>query len=126
MGSDPGPGDPIYHYHSNYDSYHWMANYGDPGFLVHKAMGQYLSLLAYHLANEDLLPLEPINYATQMESYYTALRSTIGNSTQDLDTSTLESAIEDFRGQAIEAEKMAQQAIAAGDDALLGGSSINI
>lgn len=82
-------------------------------------MGQYLSLLAYHLANEDLLPLEPINYATQMESYYTALRSTIGNSTQDLDTSTLESAIEDFRGQAIEAEKMAQQAIAAGDDALL-------
>ena len=39
-GSDQGETDPIYHYHSNYDSYYWMANFGDPGFLLHKAMGQ--------------------------------------------------------------------------------------
>jgi hypothetical protein len=40
MGSDAGPGDPVYHYHSNYDSYYWMSNFGDPGFLQHKSMGQ--------------------------------------------------------------------------------------
>ena len=40
MGSDGGPTDPIYHYHSNYDSYHWMSTFGDPGFITHKSMGQ--------------------------------------------------------------------------------------
>ena len=40
MGSDPGPEDPVYHYHSNYDSYHWMAKFGDPGFTTHKSMAQ--------------------------------------------------------------------------------------
>jgi N-acetylated-alpha-linked acidic dipeptidase len=27
MGSDAGPEDPVYHYHSNYDTYHWMSTY---------------------------------------------------------------------------------------------------
>lgn len=103
MGSDPGPTDPIYHYHSNYDSYHWMANFGDPGFLVHKAMGQYLTLLAYHLASDDLLPLQPINYATEMETYYQDLRYTIGNATEDVDTDEIADAIEAFRSRAMEA-----------------------
>lgn len=49
MGSDPGPTDAVYHYHSDYDSYHWMATYGDPGFLTHKAMGQYLTLMGRSL-----------------------------------------------------------------------------
>lgn len=40
MGSGGGPDDPVYHYHSNYDSYHWMATYGDPGFLSHQSMAQ--------------------------------------------------------------------------------------
>jgi N-acetylated-alpha-linked acidic dipeptidase len=46
MGSDQGEHDPVYHYHSNYDSYHWMTTYGDPGFLVHKAMGEVSPLWA--------------------------------------------------------------------------------
>ena len=40
MGSDNFEDDPVYHYHSNYDSYYWMTAWGDPGFHVHKAMGQ--------------------------------------------------------------------------------------
>lgn len=31
MGAGGGPNDPVYPYHSNYDSYHWMATFGDPG-----------------------------------------------------------------------------------------------
>jgi hypothetical protein len=26
--SNPGPDDPVYHYHSNYDTFHWMQNFG--------------------------------------------------------------------------------------------------
>ena len=45
---------PVYHYHSNYDSYHWMTTYGDPNFRTHKVMGQYLTLLTYNLATQDI------------------------------------------------------------------------
>ena len=40
MAAYPGPDDPVYHYHSNYDSYHWMTNFGDPGFITHQSMAQ--------------------------------------------------------------------------------------
>lgn len=59
MGADGGPDDPIYHYHSNYDSYHWMATLGDPGFLAHKSMTQVrwsgpLYTYTYYISREDL------------------------------------------------------------------------
>ncbi|KAF2148218.1 N-acetylated-alpha-linked acidic dipeptidase [Myriangium duriaei CBS 260.36] len=119
MGSDGSLSDPVYHYHSNYDSYHWMATYGDPGFHIHKAMGQYLTLLAYRLADDDLLPLQPANYADQMDIYYNALQYTIGNGTQSLDTSALREAIDAFRTQAEQAVALAKQAVDTKDDELL-------
>lgn len=118
MGSDQGPTDPIYHYHSDYDSYHWMSTFGDPGFLTHKNMGQYLTLLAYHLATADFVPLHPLNYADQMDLYYSELRGVIANATQDVDTSELRSAIDEFRVQAEQAVALQEQAMAKGDAAL--------
>ncbi|KAK5167006.1 uncharacterized protein LTR77_007735 [Saxophila tyrrhenica] len=117
MGSDGDvdAGDPIYHYHSNYDSYHWMANFGDPGFLTHKNMGQYLGLVAYHLISEEFVPLHPLNYATQMDLYYQDLRDVIGNASQDVDTSELRDAIDTFRSQAEQAQALVQQAMSSGD-----------
>jgi len=119
MGSDQGPNDPIYHYHSNYDSYHWMANFGDPGFLTHKNMGQYLALLAYNLISEDFVPLRPMNYATQMDLYYTLLRETIANASANVDTEELRDAINTFSTQAVQAEKLHVQAAMSGDAALM-------
>jgi N-acetylated-alpha-linked acidic dipeptidase len=40
MGATGGDSDPVYHYHSDYDSYHWMKTFGDPEFLAHKSMTQ--------------------------------------------------------------------------------------
>ncbi|CAG8973599.1 hypothetical protein HYALB_00009751 [Hymenoscyphus albidus] len=56
MGGDQDA--PVYHYHSNYDSFHWMQKFGDPGFQTHRSVGQYLSLLMYHLASDPLIPLD--------------------------------------------------------------------
>lgn len=83
-------------------------------------MGQYLSLLAYNLATQDLLPLQPTNYAKEMSTYYTNLRYVVGNSTQpDFDTSAIQQAIEIFRTQAEEAASLAQQALDSNDEELL-------
>lgn len=57
MGFGPGKKDPVYHYHSNYDSYHWMATFGDPGFVMHNTMAQLLGLIIVDLSDSYLLPL---------------------------------------------------------------------
>ena len=119
MGSDGGPTDPIYHYHSDYDSYHWMSTYGDPGFLVHKAMGQYMAIMAYNLASADSLPLNPVNFADQMDVYYQDLQYTIGNASQPVDISELRAAIDSFRMQAQEAEDLMAEATQTGNSDLM-------
>lgn len=111
MGAGGGPDDPIYHYHSNYDSYHWMATFGDPGFIHHKAMGQYLTLLAYHLASDPVLPLEPSNYVPEMEDYFAELKEVVASGDGELDLSALESAIETFKTYAKQFDELRAQAV---------------
>lgn len=100
MGSDPGPTDPVYHYHSNYDTYHWMANFADVGFKYHKAMGQYAALLAYHMADDEVLPLQSANYGAEMSKYLTTLQGVIETAEADIDLSELVTAIETFNTSA--------------------------
>ncbi|KAI0898171.1 glutamate carboxypeptidase [Annulohypoxylon nitens] len=119
MGAGGGATDPIYHYHSNFDSYHWMTTFGDPDFLAHKSMAQYLSLLAYNLADQDVIQFDLPNYATQLEKYYDDLISTIDSNSQNLDTSILQDAIEEFKTGATEVQAAAEQAISTNDSELM-------
>ncbi|RYP06689.1 hypothetical protein DL765_009396 [Monosporascus sp. GIB2] len=112
MGSGGGPNDPIYHYHSNFDSYHWMATYGDPGFLTHKSMAQYLTLLAYNLATADIIPFDLPNYATQLATYYEALTSTVSTASADIDLGPLRDAMSEFALRTTEIQALEQQALA--------------
>lgn len=98
MGSYPGPDDPVYHYHSNYDSYHWMTTFGDPGFVQHKAMGQYLSLLAYHLADDEIVPYNVNTFTQEMRQYLEALNQTIlsNGASAEVDIAPLDEAIDIF------------------------------
>ena len=100
IGAGGGSGDPIYHYHSNYDTYHWMSTFADPGFLYHKAIGQYVTLLGYHMANDEILPLDAANYGIQMTNYLGDLQTRIEGAGADIDLSTLVSAIEAFNTSA--------------------------
>ncbi|KAI0174270.1 glutamate carboxypeptidase II [Pestalotiopsis sp. NC0098] len=109
--------DPIYHYHSNYDSYHWMTTFGDPGFLAHKSMTQFMSLLAYSLADATVIPFNLTNYAVQLDAYYDDLQATINETATTLDTDPLRSAIDDFAQSALELEQQAGDALGADDAA---------
>ena len=119
MGSGGGPGDPIWHYHSNYDTYHWMATFGDPGFHLHSTMGQFLTLLAYHLSNDVILPLDIPNYATKLRDYYEALLDTVSSTSSDIDTSELDAAITTFAAAADEVKALESQARLTGDEELI-------
>ncbi|KAL7629500.1 hypothetical protein AAE478_001021 [Parahypoxylon ruwenzoriense] len=118
MGAGSDSTDPIYHYHSNFDSYHWMSTFGDPGFLAHKSMAQVCSP-TYNLADQEGIQFDLPNYSTQLDNYYEDLLSTISSTSQNIDTSILKSAIDDFKTGATEVQALERQAIETKDSELL-------
>ncbi|KAI1384016.1 Zn-dependent exopeptidase [Hypoxylon trugodes] len=60
---------PIYQYHSNYDSYHWMSEFGDPGFVYHRTMAQVLGLTTAKLAETPVISLNATDYADALKDY---------------------------------------------------------
>lgn len=111
--------DPIYHYHSNYDSYHWMTNFGDPGYLAHKSMTQFISLLAYNLADADLIPFNLTNWSIELDKYYDDLLATINETATSLNTDPLRSAIDYFSESALQLEQQASEALSCKDADLI-------
>jgi N-acetylated-alpha-linked acidic dipeptidase len=121
IGSDGGKTDPIYHYHSNYDSYAWMSRFGDPDFKLHKAIGQWMTLIAYHVADDELIPWDLPNAATVLQSYLSELNETIIESElPNLDLTPLHDAIAEFEHQAEHIAQVAETAVAFQDKVMLG------
>lgn len=81
-------------------------------------MLQYLTLLAYNLATDEILPLNVSNWATEMETYYGDLQRTISSKSDTLDTSRLRSALDEFTSRAQEIDALEKQAVANGDSDL--------
>jgi N-acetylated-alpha-linked acidic dipeptidase len=69
IGFDVGPGAPVYHYHSNYDSFHWMSEFADKGFLYHRAMAQVIGVMAAKLADQPVIPFRAVDYAKALDRY---------------------------------------------------------
>ncbi|KAF7553628.1 hypothetical protein G7Z17_g3500 [Cylindrodendrum hubeiense] len=59
----------VYHYHSNYDSFYWMSEFGDPGFKYHKTMAQILGLTIAKLADTAVIPFSAKEYAESLQGY---------------------------------------------------------
>lgn len=96
-----------------------MTAFGDPGFVVHKAMGQFLTLLAYHLADDPVVPLDLPNYTTQLRSYLEELRGTIAEAGVELDVEPLADAIDTFEASANGIAALAAEAAVTGDAVLV-------
>ncbi|KAF1836648.1 glutamate carboxypeptidase 2 [Decorospora gaudefroyi] len=60
---DPSSQSSVYHYHSNYDSYHWMKTAVDPHFELHATVGRFLTLMAYRLVDDALIPFDMDTHA---------------------------------------------------------------
>lgn len=120
MVSREGPEDPIHHYHSNYDSHHWMVEYGDPGFVTHRVMGQFLALVAYHLADDPIIPFDLSNYDSELEIYLADLEETLSSSevegAADLDISALRTSVANFANMAQMATDYAAAALESGNE----------
>ncbi|KAK2989608.1 hypothetical protein RJ640_027382 [Escallonia rubra] len=54
-------------YHSMYDDFIWMQNFGDPMFKRHVAVANVWGLVALRLADEEFLPFNYISYANELQ-----------------------------------------------------------
>lgn len=86
----------MYHYHSNYDSFHWMSTYGDPTWNYHVAAGRFLGLLALNLAEQPLLPINVSTYARELWRYYQDLNKVVEASGMELKLEPVSHAIKAF------------------------------
>ncbi|KAI9171789.1 putative glutamate carboxypeptidase [Paramyrothecium foliicola] len=59
----------VYHYHSNYDSFYWMSEFGDPGFAYHRTMSQILGLVVAELSESIIIPFSAKEYAEALGGY---------------------------------------------------------
>ena len=96
-----------------------MSTYADPGFHVHAAMGQWLTLMAYHIADDAVIPWDLPNAAHVLREYHDELTDTIADSGYDVDVSELEEALNIFEARADAITSTARLADAAGDQTLL-------
>jgi N-acetylated-alpha-linked acidic dipeptidase len=101
IGFGAGSKDPVYHYHSNYDSFHWMNTFGDPGFKYHATMAKILGLLTAKLAEEPVVQFNATDYALGLQRYLESVKDKVastGESEQSLATfKPLDKAIDSFQ-----------------------------
>jgi N-acetylated-alpha-linked acidic dipeptidase len=77
IGFEAGEGSPVYQYHSNYDSFHWMEKFGDPGFKYHVALAQVTNLLAAKFIEEPIISFEAHTYSNAISGYLGSINKTI-------------------------------------------------
>ncbi|KAG2156266.1 hypothetical protein DEU56DRAFT_766277 [Suillus clintonianus] len=85
--------DPVYHYHSIFDSQYWQELYGDPGFSRHVAIAKHTGLQVLRLSGDIILPFNTTHYSIELESYLDKVVSIAAAGSYDLDLSPLRGSI---------------------------------
>ncbi|TCD69886.1 hypothetical protein EIP91_005963 [Steccherinum ochraceum] len=97
--------DPVYHYHSVFDSQPWQEKYGDPGFLRHVAIAKSFGLQALGLADSIVLPLNTTHYAVELGAYLDKVESIAGTTSLDVDLSSLRGSINKLQSASLALDK---------------------
>jgi N-acetylated-alpha-linked acidic dipeptidase len=61
-------------YHSMYDDFYWMNQFGDPGYRYHTLMSKLWGVLALRLANAEVLPFDFAFYADNIRQFVQELQ----------------------------------------------------
>ncbi|THH03312.1 hypothetical protein EW145_g6362 [Phellinidium pouzarii] len=103
--------DPVYHYHSVFDSEAWQERYGDPGFHRHVAIAKHFGLQLLRIADAIILPLNTTQYAYELDTYLNKVEDIAEKQGLDTDFSALRSSIMNIQIEsvALDEEKAAAE-----------------
>ncbi|BFZ64766.1 hypothetical protein YB2330_005918 [Saitoella coloradoensis] len=90
-------GGPVYHYHSVYDSFHWMDTYGDPEWTHHTLTAKLWGLMGLRLASSAIIPFNVTEYAGAIEGYVVGL----GKEYHEFDFSEMKGAAKELKRAAV-------------------------
>ncbi|HET6890628.1 MAG TPA: M28 family metallopeptidase [Pyrinomonadaceae bacterium] len=98
-------------YHSAYDSFYWMSQFGDPTFEYHVAAAQLWGIVALRLAEADVLPFNYFDYGEQIREFFsqsvkTARSRKLASAFSDRE---MNEAVEDFSREAERIEKSREE-----------------
>ena len=98
-------------YHSAYDSFYWMENFGDPGFVYHVAAAQLLGTMALRMAGADALPFDYTDYANQLRDFFSeSMKVAKRRNLASFDDKAMIAALDEFSKEAERVERIRQQA----------------
>ncbi|KAL5359729.1 hypothetical protein BJX96DRAFT_148986 [Aspergillus floccosus] len=115
LGFGRGKQDPVYHYHSNYDSFDWMDRFGDPQWLYHEACTKIWSLAAAKLVETPVLAFSAADYGAGLSAYLKKIKPSAKQLPHggSFDFGSLDRAIAEFQEAAVRfdayAAKLASQ-----------------
>ena len=103
-------------YHSAYDSFYWMTQFGDPDFTYHVAAAQLWGTMALRLADAAAVPFDYTDYANQIREYFNESVKLAKRRHLDraVDEKSMNDALRDFSDEAARIESEKQKL--AGDD----------
>jgi N-acetylated-alpha-linked acidic dipeptidase len=99
-------------YHSMYDDFYWMNQFGDPGYRYHVLLSRIWGTLALRLANAELLPFDFAAQARHLRAFLEDLEETTTKGRLDL--SGLRERIDDFEAAGERLNEAARRALASG------------
>ncbi|KDR83894.1 hypothetical protein GALMADRAFT_236366 [Galerina marginata CBS 339.88] len=102
--------DPVYHYHSVFDSERWQEMYADPGFHRHVAVAKHLGLQTLRLASSPLLPFNTTHYAFEVESYLDKVENIASQASLDVQFKPLKKSIRGLQKASIKLDKERRKA----------------
>ncbi|TFK28865.1 Zn-dependent exopeptidase [Coprinopsis marcescibilis] len=85
--------DPVYHYHSVFDSERWQEKYGDPGFHRHVAIAKHIGLQALRISDSLILPFNATHYANELGIYLDNVKGLALDASLDLSFDDLKQSI---------------------------------
>ncbi|PIN18265.1 Transferrin receptor and related proteins containing the protease-associated (PA) domain [Handroanthus impetiginosus] len=105
-------------YHTAFDSYDWMINFGDPSFQRHVTVAGIWGIVALHLADDPILPFNYLSYATELQEYKNVLNTLLDGT---ISLQPIAAAIQEFTTAANETEEEIKKL---GMDQNLGESTV--
>ncbi|KAH7911572.1 hypothetical protein BJ138DRAFT_1006369 [Hygrophoropsis aurantiaca] len=100
--------DPVYHYHSVFDSQRWQALYGDPGFSRHVAIAKHIGLQVLRLSGDIVLPFNTTHYSYELGRYLDTVERIASKSSLDVNFASLRESLGALQraSQELDAEKV--------------------